>query len=201
MKTCANCKQTKLFTDFNKSKDRKDGHNPYCKACCLQYRFENKEILSQKKKEYYSKGHVKVHQQQYRKQYYLSNKVDMLAQQREYYAAPENRAKKLLSKTKERATKEGLPFNLELEDIVIPTHCPYLGMELTHHLGQGYLDSNSSIDKIIPELGYIKGNVQVISRLANQMKNSATSEQLLTFAYNVIEMHRAKQGSDDNNEY
>jgi len=52
MKTCANCKQTKLFTDFNKSKDRKDGHNPYCKACCLQYRFENKEILSQKKKEY-----------------------------------------------------------------------------------------------------------------------------------------------------
>jgi len=53
-------------------------------------------------------------------------------------------------------------------------------------LGHGYLDSNSSIDRIVPELGYIKGNVQVISRLANQTKNSATKEQLIVFAKNIL---------------
>jgi hypothetical protein len=189
MKTCANCRQTKRFTDFHKSKDRKDGHNPYCKACCLQYRFENRETLRLKKKEYYQIPQIKEYTRTYRARYYKENKEQMLVQQRDYYALPENRAKKLLSKTKERATKDGIPFNLELEDIVIPTHCPYLGMKLTHHLGQGYLDSNSSIDKIVPELGYTKGNVQVISRLANQMKNSATKEQLLTFAHNIIKLY------------
>ena len=146
------------------------------------------EYLEQKR-EYNQRPYVKAQRKAYKERYYAEKKEHLLTQQREYYVIPENRAKKLLSKTKERATKEGIPFNLELEDIVIPTHCPYLGMELTHHLGQGYLDSNSSIDKIVPELGYTKGNVQVISRLANQMKNSATKEQLITFSKNVLAMY------------
>lgn len=187
MKTCANCQQTKLFTDFSKSKNRKDGHNPYCKACCLQYRFENKEVLAQKKKEWYNNNLEKARLQM--RERYKHNPEKYKKANALYYAVPENRAKKLLIKIKERALKDGIPFNLELDDIIIPTHCPYLGMELTHHLGKGYLDSNSSIDKIIPELGYTKGNIQVISRLANQMKNSATKEQLITFAHNILKMY------------
>jgi hypothetical protein len=45
------------------------------------------------------------------------------------------------------------------------------------------------LDKIVPELGYVKGNVQVISTLANTMKNQASIEQLLTFAHSVIRLH------------
>jgi hypothetical protein len=144
----------------------------------------------ERKREYNQRPYVKEQRKAYKERYYKEKKDLLLSQQREYYASPENRAKKLLSKTKERARKEGIPFNLDLDDIIIPTHCPYLGIELTHYLGQGYLDSNSSIDKIIPELGYVKGNVQVISRLANQMKNSATREQLITFANNILRMYQ-----------
>ncbi len=143
----------------------------------------------ERKREYNQRPYVKAQRKAYKERYYAEKKDQLLVQQREYYSIPENRAKKLYGKTKERALKDGIPFDIELSDVIIPTHCPYLGIELTQTLGKGFLDSNSSIDKIIPELGYIKGNVQVISRLANQMKNSATKEQLLTFAYNIIKLY------------
>jgi hypothetical protein len=41
------------------------------------------------------------------------------------------------------------------------------------------------LDKIIPELGYVKGNVRIISTLANTMKSNAIKDQLLTFAKNI----------------
>jgi UDP-N-acetylenolpyruvoylglucosamine reductase len=47
----------------------------------------------------------------------------------------------------------------------------------------GYSKDNSpSIDKIVPEKGYIDGNVQVISLKANVMKNNATPDDLRRFA-------------------
>lgn len=35
-----------------------------------------------------------------------------------------------------------------------------------------------SLDRIVPERGYVRGNVEVISWEANRLKNSATLEQL-----------------------
>lgn len=162
---------------------------------------KTKQKYLEQKREYNQRPYVKAQRKQYKEKYYREKKDALLQQQRDYYAIPENRAKKLLSKTKERATKDGIAFDLDVKDIVIPSHCPYLGLELTHHLGQGYLDSNSSIDRIIPEKGYVRGNIQIISRLANQMKNSATPEQLLTFAFNVINIHREKQTNDSDYDY
>ena len=65
-----------------------------------------------------------------------------------------------------------------------PSHCPILGVELTH-LGGGRWNS-PSIDKVVPELGYVKGNVRIISNLANTMKSDASKEQLKMFAANII---------------
>ena len=42
-----------------------------------------------------------------------------------------------------------------------------------------------SLDRINPDLGYIPGNVRIISNLANMMKSSATLEQLKTFYKNI----------------
>jgi len=89
----------------------------------------------------------------------------------------------LLSAARNRARKKGIPFDITVKDINIPTHCPILGIQLTRKLGtHGGTFSSASLDKINPELGYIKGNVQVISLLANNMKSNANVEQLKIFA-------------------
>jgi hypothetical protein len=90
-----------------------------------------------------------------------------------------NKVGSILSRLKYRAANAGIPFNLTKEDIQIPTHCPILGLELNWNQGKGYHPDSPSVDKIRPELGYVKGNVRVISARANLLKNDATVEELI----------------------
>ena len=97
--------------------------------------------------------------------------------------AVENRQKSMLRAARSRAKSMGLPFNLTIEDIVIPERCPVLGLVLKHATGVGGGGHASpSIDRIIPELGYVKGNVRIISRRANVLRNDATVEELEAIA-------------------
>lgn len=70
-----------------------------------------------------------------------------------------------------RADKINLPFTIEREDIIIPEVCPIFGTPFEK--GTEYAPS---LDRIKPELGYVKGNIAVISRLANSIKNCGTAE-------------------------
>ncbi len=63
---------------------------------------------------------------------------------------------------------------------IAPKFCPVFGFELVHG-GLGFRDNSPSIDRIDPKLGYIRGNIQIISNLANAMKRNATPEQLIQF--------------------
>jgi hypothetical protein len=47
-----------------------------------------------------------------------------------------------------------------------------------------------SIDRIDSSKGYIKGNVQILSMKANNMKSSANVEELLIFSKNIILMNK-----------
>lgn len=96
-----------------------------------------------------------------------------------------NRELYLLRSAKARANKNGLAFDITINDIHIPNFCPNLDIPLECSVGK--VSQNSpSIDRKIPSLGYIKGNIQVISHLANSMKNCATPYLLLKFAEWVI---------------
>jgi hypothetical protein len=86
-----------------------------------------------------------------------------------------------LKSIKARAVFAGIPFDLDMEDIASPPVCPVLGLKLSRETGRK-TNSSPSVDRIIPSLGYVKGNVQVLSELANRMKADATPEQLLLFA-------------------
>ena len=94
---------------------------------------------------------------------------------------------KIWRNAKHRASSQGIPFNIEIDDIIIPEKCPLLGTVLTRgeHTRWKHPEHTISLDKIIPELGYVKGNVRIISTLANTMKSNATKDQLLTFAKNI----------------
>ena len=86
-----------------------------------------------------------------------------------------------------RAKEKRLPFNIENQDVKIPLTCPFLGvMLIANHGGKKPTPNSPTLDRIVPELGYVKGNVRVISFLANAMKRDATAEQLRHFAMTVL---------------
>jgi hypothetical protein len=102
----------------------------------------------------------------------------------------DNPVKRMLWAAKTRANKKGLPFNITEEDIIIPTHCPILNIPLQTHTPRGKIRKESiSLDRIIPELGYIKGNIEVISFLANTMKSNATPELLILFSKEMLKRY------------
>lgn len=71
--------------------------------------------------------------------------------------------------TKYRAKEHGIPFTLEQMDVPWPARCPVFGTPFVHGTEMG-----PSLDKIVPEKGYVRGNVAVISRRANAMKSDCT---------------------------
>ena len=83
---------------------------------------------------------------------------------------------KMLYSARESAKRQGIPFNLDESDIQIPSRCPVLGIEIQR--ADDLRTYNSpSIDKLVPELGYVKGNVQVISWRANKLKGEGTAKE------------------------
>jgi hypothetical protein len=45
--------------------------------------------------------------------------------------------------------------------------------------GSGILPDSPSLDRVIPELGYVQGNVIWVSHRANSIKQNATAEEIL----------------------
>ena len=83
----------------------------------------------------------------------------------------------MLARVRARAKAKGLAFNLTAEDITIPKRCPILGIPLV--VGDGTANDNSpELDRINNRKGYVRGNVHVISRRANRIKNDATLAEL-----------------------
>lgn len=94
-----------------------------------------------------------------------------------------NKEKYIHTQLRNRANRRGIEFNLDVEDIILPTHCPVLGCELVLGLGSGKRSPYSySVDRIDPTKGYTKGNIQIMSVKANLMKNNASVEELQQFA-------------------
>ena len=85
----------------------------------------------------------------------------------------------IFTRIKGKAKQENIPFSIDLSDIIIPEFCPVLGIKLQKSRVQGNpLPSSPSVDRVIPEKGYIKGNIAIISFRANRIKNDATEEEL-----------------------
>lgn len=93
----------------------------------------------------------------------------------------------LLEGCKSRSKRNNFAFNLEKSDIIIPKLCPILRIPLfinDNHIG----DNSPTLDRIKPELGYVKGNVMVISNRANVLKSDATLDELVLLGIWAREM-------------
>lgn len=90
---------------------------------------------------------------------------------------------KIYYSAKNRAKTKGIPFDITLQDVedLWVEHCPILGIELSTE-NEVLSDNSPTLDKNIPELGYVKGNITIISNLANRIKSNATPSQVMKVA-------------------
>ena len=87
----------------------------------------------------------------------------------------------LLANARMRAKRFGVPCTVRIADIVIPATCPVLGIPLAVAPFEGRRapsPGSPSLDRVIPALGYVPGNIRVISHRANTLKNNATIAEL-----------------------
>lgn len=103
-------------------------------------------------------------------------------------SAYKNRQHFLYVRLRARAKQQGIAFDLAEADISWPTHCPVFGIELQYdRRGATSRDNAPSFDRVNPDIGYLKGNVYVVSSKANRIKAEATLEQLEALARYVRE--------------
>lgn len=96
-------------------------------------------------------------------------------------------------RAKVRARDFNRPFSITWKDVSpLPTHCPLLGIKLRYRDPRGKAKlggrrnwDSASLDRIVPEKGYIPGNVWVISHRANLMKSQLSLEEIEMLARNL----------------
>jgi hypothetical protein len=131
--------------------------------------------------------------------YYAKHREAILAKLRTTYAADpvkerarsreSNRAWRskyplayLVYAARRRAKRDGLAFDLEASDLEpAPALCPVFGIRLKYGYGDGRASTDpacATLDRIDNDVGYVFGNVIVVSFLANRMKGSASVAQL-----------------------
>ena len=184
------------LSNFSKNKRKPDGIDTICNKCKYEKHKKWREQNQEK---------IKRYSREYHKQWYEANKEEKLAKNAEwkennkdqYKQSERNRyerdyAKIIWRGAKERAVKKSIPFDIDVEDIIIPTVCPVLGIQIypafRKENGGIFSDNSPSLDRIDVTKGYTKGNVMIISWRANRIKTNATIEELKMFCeyYNRI---------------
>jgi len=107
------------------------------------------------------------------RQYRLANRDLVRRKERDYYQ--KHPGKLLLKCARQRARRFKLPFKITLLDIqaCIPSDgcCPITKEPFERGVGK-VGPRSMSLDRIVPSLGYVPGNIAVISHLANTMKQN-----------------------------
>lgn len=132
---------------------------------------------------------LKYHRERQRV-YVAKNRAAVNERMREFNSRPEIREKRkaydknrrrerLLGEARKRAREKGIAITITVDDIVIPQKCPALGIPLAF---DGKRENWPSLDRLDNSLGYVPGNVFVISCRANKIKNDATLAEIEAIA-------------------
>lgn len=104
---------------------------------------------------------------------------------KKYQSTKRGHISQLRGKAKERAKKKDLPYNLTLDylESIATDCCPIFGTPFVwgRYVG-GATPQSPSLDRVIPELGYVQGNVVFISLFANTVKQDITEKELYKIA-------------------
>lgn len=186
---CNYCHQEKTESELAKGKRAK------CKACHAKYarafKARNPEKVKAARKRYSESGAATKTHRAWKARNHEHSQEYMRKYNREYVR--KNKRQIMLKTAKWRAEKAGVPCTITIEDIVIPELCPVLGIPL--QIGtRGFTNNSPTLDRIRPELGYVPGNVAVISLRANRIKNDAGLVELEAVA-NWLREQLKRQGN------
>lgn len=161
-KFCNKCQTDKDINAFGVANTRKSGRHPTCKEC----------VNKRARKRYVDKAEEII---EYQKDWVMSNRDRRKLITKRW--RDKHPAQTMWRGAQSRAKKENLPFTITIDDICIPRYCPVLGIELVKGT-KVMQDASPSLDKIVPSLGYIPGNISVISQRANWLKRDATVDEI-----------------------
>lgn len=180
------CKKCKIYKEYSEYDSNSKGNKlNFCKSCLKERRNKNKDEYNKRRNLRRKSSNTKT----------LDNikRYQKLKEDPEKYKEYLNRVKEynkknwwiyILSRLKRRANSLNLPFNLTKEDLILVDVCPIL--EIPISLNNENKLHCISWDRIIPELGYVKGNVKAISLKANIMKSDCSIDEIETFCKNII---------------
>ena len=93
----------------------------------------------------------------------------------------QNPIPQMLSNAKIRAKQKSIDFNLTFEYLkkIFPqdNKCPVIGVDFQFgykNLDKKNTDFAPSLDRIVPEKGYVEGNVIVVCNIVNRVKSDST---------------------------
>ena len=168
MKQCSACKEIKKNKEFYKGSKR-------CKGCAKKY--QNDYNLRKRESTLPMSEHVV--KEDYTRPLGPCKDTGTVI----------NPHKSMWHGAKARAKAKEQPFNITSQDIIIPTLCPVLKIPLIQGVGC-MTDASPTLDKRVPHLGYVVGNVTVISNLANKIKTNANSMQIAAVLAYVISIEQ-----------
>jgi len=96
-------------------------------------------------------------------------------------ATPAGHIATLVRHARTRGRRERVPATLSRADLgTLPTVCPVLGVPIEYGASRSGAANpyGPSLDRIIPRLGYVPGNVRIVSVRANLLRNDGTAEEL-----------------------
>jgi len=175
-KVCTKCNEHLPLSEFSKKRDSKDGLRGYCKPCAKVYQ---NSMCSFKRWFSNRKGLAKLKGKEFtiEPEDIPGVKVEQVINE---FTIPSARNKNIIIKKRFTSWKA----------IEYPKVCPVLGIELDWNVKiNGGQDNSPSLDRIDSTKGYIKGNVMLMSTLANKMKQNATPEHLVKFSKYMLSEH------------
>lgn len=160
----------------------RESRNAYMREYRARWTPEQKEQNREWQRKYRNKARDRIKAKN-RAAYSENPKIQLT---RSVESANNNPERTLWQSARANAKVYGREFSIEISDIIIPNVCPFFGTPMKVARGQGINPYAPSVDRVDSSLGYIKGNIQVISKKANVMKSNATKEELIKFAKYIL---------------
>lgn len=189
---CDKCRYPKPLniSSYGISRSRKHGFHSTCKECC-------RSSMKAKRDESFASTGLRT--PEYVRRSWKKNQYKNLAEKKAKRDAkelnsrstPRGQISNVLKATKYRCLRGDVKFDIDINymmQIYIDQggDCAVTGDRMTSIGGGKFVRANCSIDRKNPRGGYEKGNVQLVCRYANTMKNDCDMDELVEFCHKVL---------------